>query len=44
MPNLKVNKQAFDSLLGRLINAEPQKRAETKPDKKRRATKAARKA
>lgn len=41
---VKVSKQKFDSLLSRLINAEPQKRSETKPTKKRRTKKAARKA
>jgi hypothetical protein len=33
---MKVDKKKFDSLLDRLINAKPQKRSETKPDKKRR--------
>jgi hypothetical protein len=32
---MKVNKQKFDTLLDRLIKADPQKRSETKPDKKR---------
>ena len=34
---MKVNKQKFDALLDRLIKAAPQKRSETKPEKKRRA-------
>ena len=41
---MKVDKQKFDALLGRLIKAEPQKRSETKPDKKRKAKRVARKA
>jgi hypothetical protein len=41
---MKVDKRKFDALLGRLINTEPQKRSETKPDKKRKPKKAARKA
>ena len=41
---MKVDKQKFDALLGRLIKAEPQKRSETKPDKKRKPKRAARKA
>jgi hypothetical protein len=41
---MKVDKQKFDALLGRLINAEPQKRSETKPTKKNKTKKAARKA
>jgi hypothetical protein len=32
---MKVEKQKFDALLERLIKAEPQKRSETKPDKKK---------
>jgi hypothetical protein len=40
---LKVDKHKFDEILGRLINAAPQKRSETKPDKKRRPKRAARK-
>ncbi len=31
---VKVSKQAFDDLLGRVLKLEPQKRSETKPDKK----------
>jgi len=31
---MKVDKQKFDSLLDRLIKSDPQKRSETKPDKK----------
>jgi hypothetical protein len=38
---MKVDKQKFDALLGRLINAAPQKRSETKPDKKRSRSKRA---
>jgi hypothetical protein len=41
---MKVDKAKFDALLERLIKAEPQKRSETKPDKKRRPKRAARKA
>jgi hypothetical protein len=41
---MKVDKQKFDAILGRLIKAEPQKRSETKPDKKRRPKRAVRKA
>jgi hypothetical protein len=40
---MKVEKQKFDTLLDRLIKADPQKRSETKPDKKRRIKKATRK-
>jgi hypothetical protein len=40
---MKVDKQKFDTVLGRLIKAEPQKRSETKPDKKRRPKRAAQK-
>jgi hypothetical protein len=36
---MKVDKQKFDALLARLIKAEPQKRSEAKPDKKRRPKK-----
>jgi hypothetical protein len=39
---MKVDKKKFDSVLGRLIKAEPQKRSEAKP--KRKPKKAARKA
>jgi hypothetical protein len=38
---MKVNKEKFDALLARLIKAEPQKRSETKPDKKKRRPKRA---
>jgi hypothetical protein len=31
---MKVDKQKFDAVLGKLIKADPQKRSETKPDKK----------
>ena len=31
---MKVDKRKFDEVLGKLIKAEPQKRAETKPEKK----------
>ena len=40
---MKVDKQKFDAVLGRLINSAPQKRSETKPDKKGRAKRATRK-
>jgi hypothetical protein len=36
---MKVQKVKFDALLDRLIKADPQKRSETKPDKKRRPNK-----
>jgi hypothetical protein len=41
---MKVDKQKFDTLLDRLIKADPQKRSETKPDKKHRPKRVARKA
>jgi hypothetical protein len=41
---MKVNKDKFDAVLGRLIKAKPQKRSEIKPDKKRSPKRAARKA
>ncbi len=41
---MKVDKQKFDAILGRLIKAEPQKRSETKPDKKRRPKRVSQKA
>jgi hypothetical protein len=31
---MKVDKQKFDSVLGKLIKADPQKRSETKAEKK----------
>jgi hypothetical protein len=31
---MKVDKQKFDAVLGKLIKADPQKRSETKPKKK----------
>jgi hypothetical protein len=40
---MKVEKRKFDAILDRLIKAEPQKRSEAKPQKKR-SKKAARKA
>jgi hypothetical protein len=40
---MKVSKMQFDNILGKMLKAEPQKRSETKPPKKkRRAKKAAR--
>lgn len=36
---MKIEKRKFDAILGKMLKAEPQKRAETKPPKKKRKTK-----
>jgi hypothetical protein len=37
---MKVDKQKFDTILGKLIAAEPEKRSEVRPEKKRKPRKA----
>ena len=39
---MKIEKKKFDEVLGKMLKAEPQKRSETKPPKRRKAKKGAR--